>query len=141
MSEEQVQKLNEVSQQLVRQDTNSRGILAVAGEALSAIVEVKDLLVQVSQDVINVRMVFNSMCLRPMGPTDELPAIIEDPLGRRVPIPPEWLDSLDWESEVRLRHVVQHAADCYERLEPNDLAKRSQTRQGVRHNGCDKHSC
>lgn len=96
-SEEQVKKLDEVSQQLVKQDTNSRGILAVAGEALSTIIEVKDLLVQVSQDVINVQIIFNSMWLRSMNPNKELPAIIEDPLGRRVPIPPEWLDSLDWE--------------------------------------------
>ncbi|RSL62370.1 hypothetical protein CEP54_005743 [Fusarium duplospermum] len=97
-SEEQVQKLDEVNQQLVKQDTTSRSILAVTGEALSAILQVKDLLVQVSQDVINVRVVLNSTFLRPMDPTKELPAIIEDPLGRQVPIPPEWLGSLDWEA-------------------------------------------
>lgn len=97
VSEGQVQKLDEVSQQLVKQDTSSRNILAVAGEALSTILQVKDMLVQVSQDAINVQIIFNSMCLRSMNPNKELPAIIEDALGRRVPIPPEWLDSLDWE--------------------------------------------
>ncbi|RSL89111.1 hypothetical protein CEP52_015018 [Fusarium oligoseptatum] len=97
-SEEQVQKLDEVTQQLAKQDTSSRSILAVAGEALSAIVEVKDLLFQVSQDIINVRIVLNSMFIRSMDPTKELPVIIEDALGRHVPIPPEWLDSLDWEA-------------------------------------------
>ncbi|RSL64865.1 hypothetical protein CEP51_013081 [Fusarium floridanum] len=96
-TEEQVQKLDEVSQQLVKQDTSSRNILAVAGEALSAIIQVKDLLFQVSQDVINVRTVLNSMFTRSMDPTKELPVTIEDALGRHVPIPPEWLDSLDWE--------------------------------------------
>ncbi|RMJ07196.1 hypothetical protein CDV36_013203 [Fusarium kuroshium] len=97
-SEEQAQKLDEVNQQLAKQDTSSRSILTVAGEALSAIVEVKDLLFQVSQDVINVRIVLDSMFVRSMDPTKELPAIIEDALGRQVPIPPEWLGSLDWEA-------------------------------------------
>ncbi|KAI8719316.1 hypothetical protein NCS52_00712200 [Fusarium sp. LHS14.1] len=102
VSEEQVKKLDEVSQQLVKQDTSSRNILAVAGEALSAILQVKDLLVQVSQDVIDVHIVFNSMFLRSMDPTKELPAIIEDALGRHVPIPPDWLDFLDWTALYKL---------------------------------------
>ncbi|KAF5013989.1 hypothetical protein FDECE_19 [Fusarium decemcellulare] len=96
-SDEQVRKLNEVNQLLVRQGNSSRSILGAAGEALSAIVEVKDLLVQVSKDIINIHIVFNSMYLRSMDPTKELPVIIEDALGRHVPIPAEWLGSLEWE--------------------------------------------
>ncbi|RSM18958.1 hypothetical protein CDV31_002281 [Fusarium ambrosium] len=90
-SQEHAQKLDEVSQLLVTQDKTSRGVLAVTEDALSAILQVKDLLIQVSQDVINVDMVFNSTYLRPMDPTNGIPAIIEDALGRRVPIPAEWL--------------------------------------------------
>ncbi|KAJ3534678.1 hypothetical protein NM208_g7444 [Fusarium decemcellulare] len=96
-SEEQGQKLNEVNQLLVRQDSSSRSILGAAGEALNAIVQVKDLLVQVSQDVINIRTVLNSTCLRSTDPTNEFSVIIEDALGRPVPIPVEWLGSLEWE--------------------------------------------
>ncbi|KAM0440867.1 hypothetical protein ACHAPT_000169 [Fusarium lateritium] len=83
-SQEQVQKLDQASQLLVKQDKTSRSILAVAGEALDAIVQVKDLLVQVSHDVINIHVVFDSMCLRSMDPITELPAVIEDALGRRA---------------------------------------------------------
>ncbi|RTE71534.1 hypothetical protein BHE90_014055 [Fusarium euwallaceae] len=97
-SEEQAQKLDEVNQQLVKHDASSRSVLALAREALGAIVQVKELLVQVSQDVINVQVVFNSMWLRSLNPTNELPVIIEDVLGRHVPIPPQWVDSLDWET-------------------------------------------
>ncbi|KAJ4324450.1 hypothetical protein N0V84_003873 [Fusarium piperis] len=97
-SEDQAQKLDDVKQQLVEQDTSSRNILVVAGEALSAILQVKDLLVQFSQDAINIQVIFNSMHLRSMDPNKELPAIIEDALGRQIPIPPEWLDSLDWDN-------------------------------------------
>ncbi|RSL55315.1 hypothetical protein CEP53_007124 [Fusarium sp. AF-6] len=97
-SEEQVQKLNEVNQQLVKQDRSSHSILCVAGDALNAIVEVKDLLVQVSQDVINVQVVFDSMCFRSLDPTKELPAIIEDALGRQITFQPDWIDTLNWEA-------------------------------------------
>ncbi|WAO84146.1 Hypothetical protein NCS54_00135200 [Fusarium falciforme] len=97
-SDEQAQKLDELSQLLAKQDKSSLSVLAVAGDALSAILQVKDLLIQVSQDAINVDMVFNSTHLRPMDPTNGLPAIIEDALGRQVPIPAEWLGSLEWEA-------------------------------------------
>lgn len=100
-SEEQARKLDQVSQQLVKHDTSSRNILTVAGETLGAILQVKDLLVQVSRDAINLQVIFNSMYLRSMDPTVELPAIIEDALGRRIPIPPQWIDSLDWDVSAR----------------------------------------
>lgn len=96
-SEEQAQSSDGTGQTLVQQDNSSQSVLAVAGDALSAILQVRDLLVQVSQDAINVNMVFNSTHLRSMNPNNEDPAIIIDALGRPFPISPEWLDILDWE--------------------------------------------
>ncbi|KAJ2985684.1 hypothetical protein NUW58_g5402 [Xylaria curta] len=97
-SEKQEEKLEEVSQQLAIQDNSSRSILAVAKDALCGILEVKDLLFQVSKNVINLQiMASNTMFIRLLDPTRELPVIIEDALGRKLPIPAQWLDSLEWE--------------------------------------------
>lgn len=97
-SERQAEKLDEVSQQLVTQDKSNQSILAVAKDALCAILEVKGLLFQVSENVINLQiMASDTMFNRLLDPTRELPVVIEDALGRKLPIPAQCLDSLEWE--------------------------------------------
>ncbi|KAH7254936.1 hypothetical protein MRS44_016409 [Fusarium solani] len=97
-SENQAQKLEDVSQQLVTQEKSSRDILGLAKDTFCGMLEVKALLVQISQTVINLQvMATHSMFLRPLDPTKELPVILEDALGNELPIPAQWLDSLEWE--------------------------------------------
>ena len=97
----QSEKLEEVSKHLVIQDRNSWDILSVAKDALSGIMEVKSLMIQLSQNVINLQIIAsNPIFLRSLDPTKELPVVLEDALGRHLMIPPEWIDALDW--EVRL---------------------------------------
>ncbi|RMJ17157.1 hypothetical protein CDV36_003176 [Fusarium kuroshium] len=97
-SENQAEKLEDMSQQLVVQEKSNRDILGLAKDTFSGILEVKALLVQISQTVINLQvMASNSMFLRPLDPTKELPVILEDALGNELPIPAQWLDSLEWE--------------------------------------------
>ncbi|RSL90954.1 hypothetical protein CEP51_000518 [Fusarium floridanum] len=98
VSENQAEKLEDMSQQLVVQEKSNRDILGLAKDTFSSILEVKALLVQISQTVINLQvMATNSMFLRPLDPTKELPVILEDALGNELPIPAQWLDSLEWE--------------------------------------------
>ncbi|RSL94418.1 hypothetical protein CDV31_014332 [Fusarium ambrosium] len=97
-SENQAEKLEDMSQQLVVQEKSNRDILGLAKDTFSGILEVKALLVQISQTVVNLQvMASNSMFLRPLDPTKELPVILEDALGNELPIPSQWLDSLEWE--------------------------------------------
>lgn len=95
-----------MSQQLVTQEKSSRDILRLAKDTIYSILEVKALLIQISQTVINLQaMASNSMFLRPLDPTKELPVILEDALGNELPIPAQWLDSLEW--EVRMCPSLQ----------------------------------
>ncbi|UPK95737.1 hypothetical protein LCI18_006672 [Fusarium solani-melongenae] len=69
-----------------------------AADTFYGMLEVKALLFQMSQTVINLQvMASHSMFLRPLDPTKELPVILEDALGNELPIPAQWLDSLEWE--------------------------------------------
>ncbi|KAL6364619.1 hypothetical protein LRP88_02022 [Fusarium phalaenopsidis] len=97
-SENQAKKLEDVSQQLVTQEKSSRDILGLAKDTFYGMLEVKALLIQISQTVVNLQiMASHSMFLRPLDPTKELPVILEDALGNELPIPAQWLDSLEWE--------------------------------------------
>lgn len=97
-SENQAEKLEDMSQQLVTQEKSNRDILGLAKDTFYGMLEVKALLVQISQTVINLQAIAsNSMFLRPLDPTKELPVILEDALGNELPIPAQWLDSLEWE--------------------------------------------
>ncbi|KAK8929294.1 hypothetical protein VCV18_001956 [Metarhizium anisopliae] len=94
----QIQKLGEVSRQLDVQEKGGRAILAVAKDAFRGIIEVKKLLAQVSQNVIDLQVVAsNSICIRPLDPTRGVPVILEDALGRSLEIPAQWIDTLEWE--------------------------------------------
>ncbi len=97
---------NEHSQQLVNcfkrldiQDQSQETLLATVKQAFGAIIEVKDILVSVAQNVVQVQvMVSNMACIRTLDPTKELPITLEDALGFHVPLPMEFFgNELDWE--------------------------------------------
>ncbi|KAJ3521381.1 hypothetical protein NM208_g13315 [Fusarium decemcellulare] len=94
-NERHVKKLDHVSQQLVKQSERAQSLLAIAKDALSNIIEIKGLLIRVSQNVANIHMPFNSIYL---DPTKELPVTLEDALGRHIEISAQWLDFLQWET-------------------------------------------
>ncbi|KID65919.1 hypothetical protein MAN_05578, partial [Metarhizium hybridum] len=94
----QIEKLGEVSRQLDVQEKGGRAILAVAKDAFRGIIEVKKLLAQVSENVIDLQVVAsNSICIRPLDSTRGVPVILEDALGRSLEIPAQWIDTLEWE--------------------------------------------
>ncbi|EXU97164.1 hypothetical protein X797_009783 [Metarhizium robertsii] len=94
----QIQKLGEVCRQLDVQEKGGRAILAVARDAFRGIIEVKKLLAQVSQNVIDLQVVAsNSIFIRPLDPTRGVPVILEDALGRSLEIRAQWIDTLEWE--------------------------------------------
>ena len=93
----QTKKLDDMSQQLVAQEKNSQGILGTARDTLSGIFEVKALLIQISESVGNLQLAAsNSMFFRPLDPVKDFPAVLEDALGNELPIPSEWLSSIEW---------------------------------------------
>lgn len=101
-SEKQAEKLEDMGQQLAVQEKSGRDILGLAKATFCGILEVKALLVQISQTVINLQvMASRSIYLRPLDPTKELPVVLEDALGNELPLPAEWLDSLEWEVSIR----------------------------------------
>lgn len=101
-AEQQLQSLDEVNQQLVAQGKRGRNILAVAKDVLCSVHEVKNLLVQVSQSVIDFQIIAsNSLFIHLPDPTRELPVVLEDALGRQLEIPAQWVDVLEWEASPR----------------------------------------
>lgn len=104
-TEKQLQRLDEVNQQLATQEKGSRNILAVAKDAVRGILEVKNLLIQLSQNVIDLQITAsNSIFIRLLDPTRELPVVLEDALGRQLEIPAQWIDALEWEVSL---HQIQ----------------------------------
>lgn len=96
--EQAKQQLQAQSKQLVVQYEQGRSIFSVAKDALSGILEVKTMLVQVSQNVVNLHAVAtNPSAGMVLDPTREMPVMLEDALGRQMPIPAVWLDTIQWE--------------------------------------------
>lgn len=92
----QLRKLDEVDRQLATQVKESRNILGVAKNTLYDLVQIKSLLIRVSENVLNLQItISNSLFLR--GPDPPRGVVLEDPLGRQLPIPAEWIDTLEWE--------------------------------------------
>ncbi|KAL6411861.1 hypothetical protein AUP68_04240 [Ilyonectria robusta] len=101
-SEKQAEKLKDISHQFVVQEKSGRDVLGLAKATFCGILEAKALLVEISQTVINLQvMASHSTFLRPLDPTKELPVVLEDALGNELPIPAQWLDSLEWEVSMR----------------------------------------
>lgn len=95
--EKQNEKLDTMHNQLCTTETNSRSLLSLAGDALQGILEVRDLVVSMSRNIISLQIsATQTQCMRSLDPTKELSVILEDSLGRHIPIPAEWIDTLEW---------------------------------------------
>ncbi|KAJ2975276.1 hypothetical protein NQ176_g5608 [Zarea fungicola] len=94
---EQNEKLCLVQNQISATEQTSRTLMCLAGDALKGILEVKDHVVSISQAVMRLQIsASHSQCMRSLDPTRELSVILEDSLGRQIPIPSQWLDTLEW---------------------------------------------
>lgn len=89
------QRSDTLSQQMTVQSHLGNSILTVAQEALRGISDVRNLVVLVLLAVMNIKSLAMSI-QQPLDPTKELPAQIEDPLGRLLEIPPSWIESIQW---------------------------------------------
>ncbi|KAK5660897.1 hypothetical protein OQA88_12270 [Cercophora sp. LCS_1] len=94
LSTTQTEQLENVNKQLVTQSHDIHGAVTIAKQSFMAIVEIKDALTMVASNLSELR----TFVFRFLDPTKELPVTIEDALGRRLPIPPEWLDCMQWET-------------------------------------------
>lgn len=96
-AKEQNEQFKAIQAQLGKAEKSSRSIMSLAGDALHGILEVKDLVISMSQNVINLQILAsNSNYFRTLNPTKELPVILEDALGRPLEIPARWLDKVQW---------------------------------------------
>lgn len=110
--EAQSAQLEETKQQLVQQNQASWSMFSVAKDALSGILEVKTLLVQVSQNVVNLHAVAtNASVSRALDPTFDMPVMLEDALGRQMPIPSAWLETIQWDVCFRPASDILKSAD------------------------------
>lgn len=94
----QLELLERVDQQQAAQEKTCSGILASLKESLAGTLYLGDILTQVSHNVAHLQITLSSLAsMRSLDPTKELPVILEDALGRQLPIPAQWIDSLEWE--------------------------------------------
>ncbi|KAK3349545.1 hypothetical protein B0T25DRAFT_482206 [Lasiosphaeria hispida] len=71
-------------------------ILCMTRSALHGIFQVKGMLVDLAENVVNLQvLVSNPTYLRPLDPTKDLPITLEDAFGYRLTLPEEWIN--DWE--------------------------------------------
>jgi hypothetical protein len=102
-SKRQADELKAVNDQLVSHSRSNWEILTSVKQSLSAVVEIKETLAQVANVVLDAQFLAStSTFLRLMDPTTELPIIVEDALGRSLPIPVEWIDCLEWNVSLRV---------------------------------------
>lgn len=95
--EKQTEQLGAMQIQLSTVEQKGSTLLSMASDALKGILEVKDLLVSMSQAVISLQIsATQTQFMRSLDPTKELSVTLEDSLGRHIPIPAEWLDTLEW---------------------------------------------
>ncbi|KAM3461342.1 hypothetical protein NHJ6243_005126 [Beauveria neobassiana] len=95
--EKQTEQLNAMQIELGTAQQNGCTLLSMARDAVQGILEVKDLLISMSQAVISLQIsATQTQYMRQLDPTRELSVTLEDSLGRHIPIPAEWLDTLEW---------------------------------------------
>ncbi|KAK3186295.1 hypothetical protein K4F52_004833 [Lecanicillium sp. MT-2017a] len=96
-AEKQIQKLHLVHDQLSEAEKNSHRVLTVVRDMLHGVVEVKDILLSVSKVIVDSQITSShGMFMRFLDPTKELPVMLEDALGRSLPIPAQWIHTLEW---------------------------------------------
>ena len=105
--ESQSQQLEAAKKQLVQQNQTSWSILSVAKDALSGILEVKRMLYDVSRTVVSLHAAIPSTSPgMALDPTMDLPVMIEDSLGRQLPIPAAWIETISWRVGFSLTIVL-----------------------------------
>ena len=113
--EKQTEQLNAMQIELGTTEQNGRTLLSMARDAVQGILEVKDLLISMSQAVISLQIsATQTQYMRPLDPTKELSVTLEDSLGRQIPIPAEWLDTLEWAVCANFPLILHtFFSDCY----------------------------
>lgn len=92
------QRLAEISVQIDTQGESTRTALPLVKDTFECAVELKGMFLNMSRGVIDLQMKLSDlMSLRSLDPTEELPVIMQDALGRRLSILLEWLDTLEWD--------------------------------------------
>ncbi|KAK7753731.1 hypothetical protein SLS62_004355 [Diatrype stigma] len=92
-----------ISTELVAQGRGYWALLESIKTGFAAVLEVKQLLVQVSQNVAAIHLLLSNQTIyHSLDPTKELPAVIQDGYGRVVTIPPEWIGKITWNTIVDL---------------------------------------
>jgi hypothetical protein len=90
-------RIAKINEQLGVQEASDDVLLALAKSALGSFDQVKGALLGIGSTVGYVQvMVSNTMYLRSLDPTKELPVNLEDALGHTLPLPKEWLEDWDW---------------------------------------------
>lgn len=88
-----------LSQQVTTQSHLSNSVLALAQEARRGISDLRGMLLLVFLAVMNIRSLAMSI-QRPLDPTRELPAIIQDALGGYIYLQPTLLEYIQWKVRV-----------------------------------------
>lgn len=97
-SKKQADNIGEISRRVDAQERRTQSLLNTVGNISASIGELRGMFVDVSRNVVELQVnASNTPCFRCLDPTKELPLIIEDALGRKLPIASQWLESLEWE--------------------------------------------
>lgn len=97
MTSAQGVELRAVKEQLGAQSRSNLEMLVFLMQSLAALNEIKDALSYLARLIVSFQaLAMASIGLRFLDPTKELPAVIEDALGRRLTLPAEWIQCLEW---------------------------------------------
>jgi hypothetical protein len=96
IANDQLVQLVTIDERLKVQEESRQTLLYAAGKAFDAINLVKDILVDLAEKVAHLQvMVSNSIYIRSLDPTKDLPVILEDSLGFCLKLPEDWIENWD----------------------------------------------
>jgi hypothetical protein len=99
-SKEQGERLQRIDERLKGQELSNTSIVTSVSRAFAAIVQLKGMLADVADNVVHLQvLVSNSIFIRSLDPTRDLPITFEDAMGISRPLPLEWLN--DWQVKYR----------------------------------------
>ena len=101
VANDQSHALVRIEEGLKAQDRSGQSLLTTARNAFGAIIQVKGMLTDLAEKVIQLQVVLsNSIYVRGLDPTTNLPITLEDALGTYLTLPEDWID--DWEVSCSL---------------------------------------
>lgn len=119
----QADQLKAVNEQLVVCSRSNSDVLTSVKQSLAAVVEIKELLAQVAKVVVSFQVsASSSTFLRFLDPTKELPIVVEDALGRRLTILPEWIEFLQWKVGALTLSFTEEEYLADETMSTSDLS-------------------